>query len=296
MFGVSPAYFISRFTDRFSPEEVAKSLPDLAAAGFDSFQLEVFHPETLDAWVRRGAELVRTSAEAAGLVASQFVGHFLLHGFSTPENLRSDYGVEEMRKIIRLLAVFPECGIVTVALPAFDTGKEIYGRDAYVRLRLRFVEKIGTMLAIAEAEGKKLALEIMPGSLLDGTAGFLRLREELGSAALGYNFDTGHAWACRENLALIPARIGGASVFGTHLKDNRQTENLSLGMGRGTVPWREVIGGLMAVGYTGSWDLEIKCEASESSKEYESAFCVLRNLHEELRTQETGQIKGEESW
>jgi sugar phosphate isomerase/epimerase len=68
-----------------------------------------------------------------------------------------------MRKIIRLLAVFPECGIVTVALPpAFDTGKEIYGRDAYVRLRLRFVEKIGTLLAIAEAEGKKLALEIMP--------------------------------------------------------------------------------------------------------------------------------------
>jgi len=283
MFGVSPAYFISRFTDRFTPEEVAKSLSDLSAAGFDSFQLEVFHPETLDDWAARGAKTVRAAAEAADLGASQFVGHFLLHGFSSPESLRSNYGVEEMKKIVSLLSYFPECRVVTVALPAFDSGRTVFAGEDYRRLRTSFVEKMRDMLAVAESAGKRLALEIMPGSILDGTAGFLRLKEELGSSSLGYNFDTGHAWACRENVALIPARIGGASIFGTHLKDNRQTENLALGMGRGTVPWPQVIGGLLAEGYSGSWDLEIKCEAEQASSEYEAAFRALRAHLEELR-------------
>ena len=77
MFGVSPAYFIARFGDRFTPEDVAASLPDLARAGFDAFQPEVFHADTLEAWRAAGAALVDRTAADCGLAASQFVGHFL---------------------------------------------------------------------------------------------------------------------------------------------------------------------------------------------------------------------------
>jgi hypothetical protein len=34
MFGVSPAYFLSRFGDQFVSRQVADSLPDVRAGGF----------------------------------------------------------------------------------------------------------------------------------------------------------------------------------------------------------------------------------------------------------------------
>ena len=61
--GVSPAYHLSRYGDRFTPEDVAASLGDIQALGFSCFQLEVFHPDTLSDWLRRGAALVENAAK-----------------------------------------------------------------------------------------------------------------------------------------------------------------------------------------------------------------------------------------
>ena len=43
--GVSPAYFISRYSDRFTPAEVADGLAAVVELGCKSFQLEVYHRE-----------------------------------------------------------------------------------------------------------------------------------------------------------------------------------------------------------------------------------------------------------
>jgi sugar phosphate isomerase/epimerase len=70
-------------------------------------------------------------------------------------------------------------------------------------------------------------LEILPSAIVGGIDGFIRLCERLGTASLGLNFDTGHAWASKENLYLIPAKLG-RQIVGTHLCDNFGNENLSL--------------------------------------------------------------------
>ena len=92
--GVSPAYFISRFTHRFTPDDVADSMGELARQGFRMFQLEVFHRENLDDWRARGAGIVRRQSIAHGLQASQFVAHFMLEDFADRQSLVSNAAVE----------------------------------------------------------------------------------------------------------------------------------------------------------------------------------------------------------
>jgi len=57
--GLSPAYFISRFTDEFTPSDVARGLADISGMGFSGFQLEVYHRKNLKLWLEGGAQQVR---------------------------------------------------------------------------------------------------------------------------------------------------------------------------------------------------------------------------------------------
>jgi sugar phosphate isomerase/epimerase len=273
-FGVSPAYHISRFGDGFSPEQVASSLVEIKALGFQAFQLEVFHPETLSDWAQRGAALVAEAVEKTGLYPSQFVGHFLLHAFENPEALESGFGINEMSECLQIIKPFPGCRVITVAVPAFRM-KET-GKDIYKRFRDRFTEKLRAILDIAGTEGIKIGLEILPGSIVGGLQGLLRLIEETGSKNLGYNFDTGHAWVCREMVEAAPSMFAGR-IFGTHLKDNDQKENLSLAPGRGTIPWDGVIDNLLSSGYQGSLDIEINCESDAVEKEYTEGLAFIKS-------------------
>jgi sugar phosphate isomerase/epimerase len=272
--GVSPANHISRYGDRFTPEDVAASLSDIQAMGFSSFQLEVFHPDTLSTWIKRGAGQVAAATEHRGIHPSQLAGHFLLHGFGSIEELQSEFGIQEMRSCLKILRCFPYCPVITVVLPGFRVPPYGLGSDSYRQIWNLFVEKIRTMVHIAGEEDKKVALEILPGSIIGGLQGFLRLIAQLGDSALGYNFDTGHAWVSWELVEMIPGMLGDR-VFGTHLKDNDQRENRSLPPGRGTIPWDSLIPNLWNSGYRGSWDLEIHCDASDVVRQYEEGLQFL---------------------
>ncbi|HSM90777.1 MAG TPA: sugar phosphate isomerase/epimerase, partial [Desulfobacterales bacterium] len=83
----------------------------------------------------------------------------------------------------------------------------------------------------------------------------------------GLNFDTGHAWACKENLYLIPAKLG-PRIIGTHLCDNFGHENLSLRPGAGSIDWTRLVAALKACGYNGPWDIEIVCPPNSVAEEY----------------------------
>ena len=100
-----------------------------------------------------------------------------------------------------------------------------------------------------------------------GIDGFLRLCEHLGSDSLGLNFDTGHAWACKENLYLIPAKLG-PRILGTHLCDNFGNENLLLRPGAGSIDWQRLIAALKVCGYNGTLDIEIVCKPDDTLREY----------------------------
>ena len=266
MTGVSPAYFISRYTDRFTPSDVCEGLAEISELGFQQFQMEVFHVENLADWVNGGSQQVRQCSDGLGLRPSQFVAHFMLNAFSNASSVMSDSGLVEIDSVLQIVDRFEDCSIVTIPLGAFDS-QGIVERTDYIALFNRCVEKVGQLLERVENGGWRLALEIMPSSIIGGIDGFLRLCDQLGSDSLGLNFDTGHAWAAKENLYLIPAKLG-QRLMGTHLCDNFGHENLSLRPGAGSIDWPRIIGALQAVSYLGSYDLEIICRPVEIQQEY----------------------------
>jgi sugar phosphate isomerase/epimerase len=278
LIGVSPAYFISRFSDRFTPFDVAEGLIDLGEMGFPGFQLEVFHGETLDDWLNEGARLVRHRSHDLGLRVSQFVAHFMMQDFNRLESLNSDLDREHMRSVLDIVDLFEECSTITIPLGPFEGGHTPTEKD-YNSYFDRLVEKFNRLIEDVKPAGLTLAVEILPSALIGGIDGFLRLCERLKSQSLKLNFDTGHAWASKENLYLIPAKLG-KRIAGTHLCDNFQNENLSLRPGAGSIDWPRILKGLRLAGYDGWFDLEIICKPEMIHKEYREGRATLRRLLE----------------
>jgi sugar phosphate isomerase/epimerase len=276
MIGVSPAYFVSKFSNRFSPDDVAAGLEDLPALGFFGFQLEVFHRESLETWARTGAAEIRRKSSDVGLKAHQFVAHFMLEDFADRQNLISNAAIEQMKVVLDIVDRFEECRVITVPLPAFED-RAASSRDNYLFLFERCAAKVSRLLSMVEDAGRRMALEVLPGAIVGGIDGFLRLCEHLGSGTLGLNFDTGHAWACKENLYLIPAKLG-PRILGTHLCDNFGNENLSLRPGAGSIDWPRLIAALKACGYNGPWDIEIACPPNSVAEEYGAGLRFIEAL------------------
>jgi sugar phosphate isomerase/epimerase len=274
--GVSPAYFISRFGNRFTPEEVAEGLRELAGIGFQGFQLEVYHRETLENWARSGALLVRKASRDLGLKAGHFVAHFMLEAFADPDSLLSSSGIDEMKGVLEIVHPFEECRVVTVPLGGFEA-PSLPTSEHYRRFFDRCVEKVGAILAVVEGAGRRMALEILPSAIIGGIDGFMRLCERLGAASLGLNFDTGHAWASKENLYLVPAKLG-PHIAGTHLCDNFGNENLSLRPGAGSIDWPRLVSALQASGYNGPFDIEIICAPEKACEEYSKARAFIESI------------------
>jgi len=275
--GVSPAYFISRFSDRFTPLQVSVSLEELKEMGYEAVELEVYHRDTLDEWEKEGADRVARALEATGLSVSQFVAHFLLHGFDSPTSIRTPQRLEEIDQMLSVLDRFPNCRLVTIPLGQFDFDDDLHLRSiAYSALYAAFLSKLASVVGLIERTGRRCALELIPGAFISGTDGLTRLFGDLGSPTLGYNFDTGHANSSKEQIGLVPFKLQGR-ILGTHLCDNYGNENLSLRPGAGNIHWGRVFRALNETKYAGCFDVEIRCDARSTQREYEQAIGFVRD-------------------
>ena len=213
---------------------------------------------------------------ATGCGLSQFVAHFMLNAFSNASSVISDSGLVEIDSVLQIVDRFENCSIVTIPLGAFDS-QGIVERSDYIALFNRCVEKIGQLLEQVEGSGRRLALEIMPSAIIGGIDGFMRLCDQLKTDTLGLNFDTGHAWAAKENLHMIPAKLSG-QIVGTHFCDNFGHENFSLRPGAGSIDWPGIISGLRASGYEGSFDVEIICPPEAVRQEYGQGLAFIEAI------------------
>ena len=253
MFGVSPAFILSKYGNSFTADQFTDSLDHIKRLGFSGFQPEIFLKEELDKWYNGGAEKVAHRAKEIDLKPTQFVAHFLLESFSSEENLFSDYGIAELEKLIKIMNDFQDCNTIVVPVGLFNSDKLNRGYD---ELKNRLFDKIGKFLEIISSNDKKFAVEIMPYSIAEGISGFLELSQKLNSEYFGISLDTGHAWACRELVELLPLKLK-SKIFGLHLCDNNSNINSSLSPGKGTIKWENLIYNLINSGYVGSYDIEI---------------------------------------
>jgi sugar phosphate isomerase/epimerase len=269
MIGVSPAFMASLFGPAFSLGNFCEGLPLVRELGFSAYQPEIPVGTALAEWGRDARSVHRTAGDL-GLVPTQFVAHFMLEEFSNPEKLDPEGGVDRLKQVIDIVAEFPPCRVLTIPAAAFGMNwesPEVTDCRWWQEVRQRLMAKIGRYVEVVAGAGVKLAFEILPFSVFGGIGRFAALCDEIGSPALGLNFDTGHAWACREWAPLLPFELKGR-IFGTHLGDNMSTENIKLAPGKGTIPWKPLLENLAGSGYDGSWDIEIGCRPDQVAAAY----------------------------
>jgi sugar phosphate isomerase/epimerase len=263
---VSPAYFLSAVGRVLTPVTIRPEIGRIRALGYDGFEVEIVNGSDLVDW-ERDVRLVALSAREDGLFVPQSVAHFLLSHFASTMNIVEHSIEDNLKRFCSVAAALPGCRTVVVPFGPFVSRKADLSRRAYLSLRSRLKEQLGKFVAIAAGYDLGRSVELQPGALITSSADFLLLCQEMGSVAPGFNFDTGHAHASEGLVELIPARLTDR-ITGTHLCDNFGGENHSLCPGDGTVPWSRVLKALTASGYSGSYDIEIFCDAAKVDDQY----------------------------
>ncbi len=242
-------------------------------SGFQTLQLETFTPAQLADWDAEACRSLSAAIEAAGLRVSQFVAHHLMTYFATVDALRSADLTADFRKVREIAERVHPGGIITIPQPPFELPNNKKW-PVYSALWSLYLDSLDKLRNLAAGAGFTLAVEVLPGSLLGSSEGFLRMTESLGAPYIGLNFDTGHAWACKEKVELIPLKAA-RYMCGTHLSDNAGNENLSLSPGKGTLPWDDFFHACHTAGYHGPFDVEIRCAPEEVEDEYSAAYRYL---------------------
>lgn len=279
MIGVSPAFIVSLYGPEFSIGNFCEGLQLVKKLGFSAYQPEILVETALPEWAHDASSVHRTASDL-GLVPTQFVAHFMMGEFSNAEKLTPRSGIDKLNQIVDIIQIFQKCKVLTIPASIFSVhwdSPEATDFRWWQEVRQRLVEKIGRYVEVVEEAGLKLAFEILPFSVIGGISRFLSLCSEIGSPALGLNFDTGHAWACRELVPMLPFELQGR-IFGTHLGDNMSTENIKLAPGKGAIPWKPLLANLVGAGYDGSWDIEIGCRPDQVIEEYRFGLNYLQPL------------------
>ena len=94
MVGVSPAFVFSLYGTSFSVADFCDALPRIKRLGFFAYQPEIYVAEAIPEWLREAGHLQRTAADL-GLTPTQFVAHFMLEWFASPERLDPDLGLDD---------------------------------------------------------------------------------------------------------------------------------------------------------------------------------------------------------
>lgn len=277
-FGVSPAFLLSLYGDDFLPEDVVAALDRVKALGFDCFQCELVTTDKLPYWEEGGGVMVAEKAREKGLGISQMVAHFMLTAFEDEEVLYSDFGLPQIGRLFHVLDGMGFHGQVTVPIGPYVGLSELSNKQKE-DARQRLIEKLRDINALAIVHDDIIALEVQPGALISGGEDILEVTESVG-LDVGYNYDTGHAWASGEKRTAELPLLFGRRMYGTHLCDNDGHKNLSLAPGKGNIDWDTVIASLLRSGYTGSLDLEIFTTADLVNNEYSEALAYVASLAE----------------
>ena len=274
--GVSPAFIISEYGEDFTIDNYSSAVPLIKGLGFKAIQLEIYSKERIREW-ESGRELLARRITDEGLYISQFVAHLLMVSF-TGRRIDKDEVIETFKRVLGLAEKFLMERVITVPIGTLDKNSNLTPESIeYKDLKEQMEETVLMICETAKLSDFKVALEVLPGSLVGGVRGFGNLLEKLKADNLGINLDTGHANVTEKNVETLPLVLKNR-IFGTHLSDNNGIDNLSLRPGKGNIKWDVFLSSLRNAGYTGSLDIEIHCRTDEVEIEYSSAYSYIEKL------------------
>lgn len=141
-----------------------------------------------------------------------------------------------------------------------------------------FVQVLKPLAEHAENLGVLLLIEPEPGLLIETTAQYQELHEQVDSPALGLNFDIGHAYCMREDL---PVQIEKMAKYTKHyhLEDIASTRvHHHLIPGTGAIDFVPVLEAIRSTGYDGWLTVELYPAIDDPEGAARQALRVLEPL------------------
>ena len=251
-FGVSTHLFHDRRLDR-------EHLVELAAHGFDC--VEVFATRTHfdyhdGATVRALAEWLDDTRLtlhslhapiAAGLVDGRW-GESYSTAISNDEQRRK--ALTEAEAALAVAQTIPFKFLV-VHLGVPDEMKPGAGENSREAAR----RSIEALHDVAQRQGVRLALEVIPNALSTPESLVTLIEDDLEDVDIGICLDVGHAHLMGDLADAIEHCSG--HIITTHLHDNRRRSDDHLAPGQGSIDWPAALMGFQKVGYDGVWMFEV---------------------------------------
>jgi sugar phosphate isomerase/epimerase len=242
----------------------------IAGLGFRAVELIAWDRQTLDDYYtpQRVAALRQLLADE-GLVLSEFVS--TPPGLASPDPAARERAIDHFKRLVEVAVELGAPLVNTVAPAPFDmalpriTQKHLLqewsialapGLD-WGQNWADYVQVTRRCCAICEEAKIRYALEPHPYRWMRNAASMLRLLDQVGSPALGMNFDPSHLFPMGELSEMVVYEVG-ARVFHAHLSDNDGTSNVHWRPGKGKIDWRALLQALQAVGYAGVLSIELE--------------------------------------
>ncbi|MCX5672292.1 MAG: sugar phosphate isomerase/epimerase [Planctomycetota bacterium] len=160
------------------------------------------------------------------------------------------------------------------------TGQPLSGEPREL-LRERLLEGLDTVVGLADRAGVDLALEPEPGQLLETSAEFKALLDEVGHPRLGANVDVGHVWCAGDDPA-DSVRLLAPHLKHLHLEDIKGRRHYHLIPGEGgEIDFAGIRRALGEVGYRGAAAVELYTYKDEPDRAAREAYAALAPLFPE---------------
>ena len=245
---------------RFPFDEAVRRI---AAIGYDGLELMADVPHAWPAGLLEGPKRAIKQAMEQHSLAFSNVNAFMMnaindyrHPFLHPSFIEADEGyrrvrIDHTRRALDLCAELGAPHITTEPGGPLAPGQS---RSAAIDL---FVESLKPLADHAAERGVLLLIEPEPFLLLETSDQYLEVAERVNSAAIGLNFDVGHAFCVSEDIPRAIAKLA-SHIRHYHLEDIAATrEHHHLIPGEGAIDFAEVIEAIRQTGYDGWLTVEL---------------------------------------
>jgi len=245
-------------TNGFANHRLADALSVIADLGYDGVALTLDHNhlDPFEPGLReRTAEVGRLLERHRLSVVIETGARYVLDPFRkhAPTLLHTDGAEQRIDLMQRAIQISADLGAEAVSFWSGILPPDVEPTVGWQRL----VAGCQHLAGYAADRGVRLGFEPEPGMLVDDLAGYLKLRAEVGSDALGLTLDIGHL-VCNEPQS-PPAciRTGAPYLVNVQIDDMCQGVHEHLEFGTGEVDFPPVFDALREIGYHGLVAVEL---------------------------------------
>ena len=170
----------------------------------------------------------------------------------------ADFFTASCRAMELAAAANVDCAAIhphTKAVQDYDAQREHAAALAFLAPYREHAQKVGLTLALENMRGQGRGASNPRQRYCTQVEDVIRLAEELD---MGICWDTGHANISAQAQSASLIQIGNRLKM-VHINDNWAQGDIHIAPFLGNTDWRDVVKGLKAVNFTGSLNLEVKC-------------------------------------